>query len=160
MFPGKGKQAVLSIAIERKEMFIMNIKIIIILTVLVIITSALCFFFYSTTGNKGDTDEKNSIKNTIEKVLRIKYGWANKEGLKDISTKEFQENLDEESFYKGLDFYQINRDFMKSYEEIDPNTVIVDCRIDFFFKEGYIPIITLTKTLDGVYLISDIQYDK
>lgn len=55
---------------------------------------------------------------------------------------------------------QINGGFMNSYEEIDPNTVVVDCRIDFIFEEGYIPIITLTKTLDGLYLISDIQYDK
>ena len=143
---------------ERKHV-LMNIKKNIIITLLVIITATLCLLFYCTTGHKSDTDEKNNIKNTIEKVFRIKYGLANKKGLKDISTKEFQENLDEESFYKGFKIYMIDRKFMKSYEKINQNTVEVDCWIEGVFGESYIAIITLTKTVDGKYLISNIQHD-
>ena len=143
-----------------KEVCIMNIKkIIIIIILLVIIASALCLFFYCTTGYQSDTDEKNSIKNTIETVFRIQHGLVNKNRLKDISTKDFQENLDEEAFYSDFKIYMIDRNFMKSYEEINQNTVEVDCWVEGVFGDSYIAIITLTKTLDGKYLISNIQHD-
>ena len=135
----------------KKKIIVFGVLFVIVFTMIV------CVFIYYTTGNECKTDEKNIIRTTIEKALRIKYGWTSKEKIKDISTKEFQENLDKESFYNGFTLYVIDKNFMESYYQENENTIVISVVV--YKPDIFIPIFTLTKTKDGQYLISNVEYD-
>lgn len=115
------------------------------------------FIYYSTTGAKCITDEENDIRVTVEKILKIKYGWKSKQHLKELTTDEFRNNLDEKSFYEGFKYYKLDRNFMEGFKKIDDETVKVYASLyDIDFS---LPVITLVRSESGKYLVSDIEYD-
>lgn len=115
------------------------------------------YFMYVTTGDDCNSAEKDEVRRTIETVLKIKYGWASKNRLEELTTEGFQENLDPWSFYEGLRFYAIDKDFMESWHEERPGVVTVAVAV--YAPDILIPIFTLTKQPNGQYLISDVSYD-
>ncbi len=122
-----------------------------------IVLSHIGYFMYHTTGSGCDSAEKEEIQSKIETVLKIKYGWASKKKLEDLTTEGFQENLDPWSFYEGLRFYAIDKDFMESWHEERPGVVTVAVAV--YVPDIIIPVFTLTKQPNGEYLISDVSYD-
>jgi len=140
---------------------------------LAIILAATGIFVYCTTGNKSDTDEGNTIRKTIEKSLRIQYGWESKGKIKEISTKEFQKNLNEQTFYHNSMFYRVDKDFMENVKTIDDNEITITVPVytpDFSISAIWsddtrpvyrtnvdLPVYFLIKTNDGRYLITDLQ---
>ena len=65
----------------------------ILIIIMAAILAFVCFFLYSTTGKRSDIKERNEIKKTVEKALRIKYGWMRNENIKDIATIQCQKQL-------------------------------------------------------------------
>ena len=115
------------------------------------------YFWYASTGNPCNSMEKTEIQNKIETIIRIKYGWDTKKKISGLTTKKFQENMDPWSFYEGIRFYAIDKNFMETYREKDIDCVQVD--VNVYAPDITVLIITLTKTQKGEFLISNIEYD-
>ena len=129
----------------------------ILIIIMAVILAFVCFFLYSTTGKRSDIKERNEIKATVEKALRITYGWTRNENIKDIATIQCQKQLKEDDFYERLTFYMINRDFMDTCYEEGPNKVRV-C-VELYDPDLLFAIFTLEKTKEGKYLITRYECD-
>jgi hypothetical protein len=105
------------------------------------------------------TSDKPTIENLIMKAIKIQYRGGNEAELNSTFTNDFIKEINENPhFFKKRFFYTYNKDFMRTLRELDNNTLTVSVKTEDLFG-SYIQIVTLIKTDNDNYLISNIQFD-
>jgi len=112
------------------------------------------------TYNLGTINEKNDqLAHLINLALKVQYNRAGKNVLEEICTPELQEQVNEQSNFhkKGL-IYLVDKRCMDTLVMISDNMYTVRVRVKDF-SGSYIQVFTFTRTSQGSYVISNIEFD-
>jgi hypothetical protein len=117
--------------------------------------------FYNGIEYVGHRETNDSIEVMVRKLIKIEYGWLNRRELENITTEDFRNNIEDWWFYKGIQPYMINDDFMNSLRKEGDNKIIVHVTIDGLDESygQYYQYIIFDILPDGKYLISDVEDD-
>ena len=100
-----------------------------------------------------------SVEQIINKSIKIQYRGDKTKEINRIFTADFIKQIDKNPhFYKKKIFYSVEKDFMKSFVELNENQAKVSVRVEDL-SGSYIQIFTLTKDSEGNYKVSKIEFD-
>lgn len=103
--------------------------------------------------------ENLSVEQIIIESINIQYRGGDKKELDRIFTSDFIKEINlNPKFYKKKIFYTYDKNFMKSFKNINQNQAKVSVTVEDL-SGSYIEIITLTKNSDNIYLVSKIEVD-
>ena len=129
--------------------------------VFIVISCSIGLFFLLNYTNAGYRLECGNYSNEdlIKEAIKIQYRGGDKKELERIFTSDFIKQIDSNTnFYKKKIFYSVEKNFMKSFKELDENQFKVSVSVEDS-SGSYIQIITLAKDSNDKYLISNIEFD-
>jgi len=137
---------------------ILNKKTTIVVLIIIFCSIGLFIWRYFNDGRLLES-ENLSIEQLVIKSIKIQYRGGDEKELERIFTSDFIKQIDlNPYFYKNKIFYTINKDFMKSFKDLNEDQSMVSVSVEDL-SGSYIQIITLTKDSNGKYLISKIEFD-
>lgn len=129
----------------------MKKKVIAIIT-FIVICAALIF----QCNTLGFLEKEGSIEKTVKTVVRAQYGWGNIDDIRNLCTDEGKENIDFESLDEGVRLYTIDDSYK---ENIKDNSESMILYVQVYSPNILVHVISLERTNDGKYEISNIEMD-
>lgn len=129
----------------------MKKKVITIITLMVI-----CIALIFQCNTLGFFEKEGSIEKTVKTVVRAQYGWGNIDDIRELCTDEGKENIDFESLDEGVRLYTIDDSYK---ENIKDNSESLTLYVQVYSPNILVHVISLERTNDGKYEISNIEMD-